>query len=159
MDKKKLRSILSICALVLGVLTFLMMFMEVGGAKGMDGGFKGSEIVFGYKEKVAGLTAELLKFNFVALLAFVLPLAGGIVGFIAGRKENKMLTWIAAALFLVGFILIILLPVYWDMAAANKMIAEKLKMLDIKVLFGGILAGVFALLGAGACVARNIIKE
>jgi len=149
MDKKMLKKILGIGAIVVGVLAFLTMFMDAG--KALGAGLEGSKIAFGDKDVA-------LKLNPIALVAYLLPLAGAVVAFLSFRKGgDKKLNWIAAILFLVGVILMILMPMYWYMFADGKMAREYYKAIDIKLAAGGILTVVFGILGAAACIVSNVV--
>ena len=74
-------------ALVLGIAAFCMMFLDAvkysATALGVTADlakFSGSQLAFGYKETVLNQDIPILSFNFMVFLAFVLPLAGGILG-------------------------------------------------------------------------------
>ena len=136
----------------MGVLAFLMMFLKAGGIDGE--GYKGSEIVFGVEE----MGVQVLGFNFVAFIAYLLPIAGGVMALLAILKENKMFNWIAAGLFVLGMIMMFLMPTYWCMAA-HENLKPMLEKLEIEILVGGVLAVIFEVLGAAACIVKNVLKD
>ena len=73
-------------------------------------------------------------------------------------KNNSLLYWIAAGLFVAGAILVCLLPTYWY-TAGHEMMKDMMKAMDIEVMIGGVLAVVFSVLGAVACVLKNVLKD
>ncbi len=157
MDKKMLKNILGYVAAGLGLIAFIMIFLKAVSRTemGIEMSVKGSEIAFGHKE--GGV--KVLSFNFLALLAYLLPLAGGVVALVAGFKKNDMLNWVAAGLFIVGAILLFLMPSIWYLFPAEKEAKKFLKAYELKLAVGAILAAIFAILGAAASIARNFIKE
>lgn len=159
MAKITLKQILCYVAAVLGILTFIMIFLKAGKADG--GSFKGSEIAFGHKESIPGMgKVTMMKFNIIAFLAYILPLVAGIVAavFTLLGKDNRIVTFVCAGLMILGAILIFCLPTYWYMFAAKDW-KDTLKELDIKPAIGGILAGIFAILGGGCLIASEFVKK
>jgi len=152
MDKKMLKKVLGYVAVAMGVLAFLMIFLKAGGLDGE--GYTGFEIAFGVEE----MGVQVLGFNFLAFLAYLLPLAGGVVALFAMLKNNSLLYWIAAGLFVAGAILVCLLPTYWY-TAGHEMMKDMMKAMDIEVMIGGVLAVIFSVLGAVACVLKNVLKD
>ena len=72
-------------ALIFGIAAFCMMFLPAitftAGNTTSDG-YTGAQLAFGHKETYLGQEVTVLNFNFVALLAFLLPLAGGVIALI-----------------------------------------------------------------------------
>ena len=150
MAKKKKsnnKSILKLVALVLGVgavllgllkcVTFIDKLLET------ETSFTGFQIMFGYVEEIkAGNTVistiEHLTFSFMALLAFVLPLAGGILTL----PKNKILNFIAIGCFIVGAVLLFLLPSF----AITEMYVAKLCTSSLAI--GAVLSAIASILGA-----------
>jgi hypothetical protein len=110
MGKKKVSNVgklLSLVALVAGVAAFIMMFLDAikitadfGIAKNVTT-YKGSEVAFGLKDKIGSMEVTILNFNLIALITFLLPLAGGVISYLF---KNKLFTLIAFLCFVIGAI-------------------------------------------------------
>ena len=80
-------------ALIFGIAAFCMMFLPAitftAGNTTSDG-YTGAQLAFGHKETYLGQEVTVLNFNFVALLAFLLPLAGGVIALITKNGFTKV---------------------------------------------------------------------
>lgn len=144
--KNNIKPILKLVALVLGVgavlfgllksITFIDKVLET------ETSFTGFQVIFGYTEEIkAGntvlSTVEHLTFSFMALLAFLLPLLGGVLT----MPKNKILNFVAMGCFVAGAILLFLLPSF---AITELYVA---KLFTSKLAVGAILAAICSILG------------
>ena len=92
-------------ALLFGIAAFCMMFLDAVSYVGKIGGstisVSGMDLAFGSKNTdIPGVTIEVLQFNIMVTLAYVLPLLGGIISLITGKSFIGKI--IATACFVVG---------------------------------------------------------
>ena len=149
MGKKKvsnLGKLLTLVALVAGIIAFVMMFLDaikittdLVVAKSVTT-YKGSEVVFGLKEKMGSLEVTILEFNMVALIAFLLPVAGGVIGFLF---KNKLFTLIAFLCFVVGAIAMFAFGPIFAIGVETEINQEA-----VSLGIGTILAGICSVIGA-----------
>lgn len=94
---------------VLGIIAALFMLLPVLSFEGIE--YTGYEVIFGVEIfdvnpfNLGSIASAKLPFSFLAFLAFLLPLAGGIIAF-----TSKKLLLLSLALFVVSFFLLIILP-------------------------------------------------
>jgi hypothetical protein len=156
MGKKKVSNVgklLSLVALVAGVAAFIMMFLDaikitvdLGIAKNVTT-YKGSEVAFGLKEKMGNVEVTILNFNLIALITFLLPLAGGVISYLF---KNKLFTLIAFLCFVVGAIALFAFGPIFAIGLENEINQEY-----VSLGAGTIIAAIFSLIGT-ACVAGKI---
>ncbi len=151
MAKKKSKGnaglILSVVVLLLGVAAFCMAFLvavKYVTSKGdVVSDFTGFQTMFGYTEKTEGLisiSTEVLKFSFLATLAFALPLIGACVSIV----NNKIAKLVGALLMIAGAVLMFLMPsfvVFASETAGEVLLATTTAKLGIGAIIGGICAG------------------
>ena len=128
MAKKKSKSsnlglILKVVVLALGVAAFCMAFLKVAthttDLLKVETSYTGFQAIFGYSEtaEVFGkeVTTEILKFSFIALLTFVLPLVGAGLSFV----NNKIVKFVGAGLMIAGGVLMFFVPSFVSICANN----------------------------------------
>lgn len=98
----------------------------------------GFEVIFGSSEKVLTKEVVYTSFSFMNLIAFILPLAGGILLLF----KNKLLNFISLACFVVGAVLLFLVPSF----VVTEFFIAKLYTSSLAV--GAILAAITSILGA-----------
>ena len=109
MAKKKINYLIpGAIALVLGIAAFCMMFLPAinfTAAGTTTEGWTGAQIAFGYKEDVP-LVGEVtvLNFNFLAFIAFLRPLVGGVLALIF--KNGLIGKIVTVACFVAGAVLL-----------------------------------------------------
>lgn len=159
MAKKKSKSsnlglILKVVVLALGVAAFCMAFLKVATHTAdlliteVETSYTGFKAMFGYSEPLEGLNKEIeiLKFSFMALLTFVLPLVGAGLSFV----NNKIVKFVGAGLMIAGGVLMFFVPSFVIFASEASV--------ELSLGIGAILGGVFSLLGglvAGYAVLTN----
>ena len=161
MAKKKSKSsnlglILKVVVLALGVAAFCMAFLKVATYAAdllvteVETSYTGFQAMFGYSKtaEVFGkeVTTEILKFSFMALLTFVLPLVGAGLSFV----NNKIVKFVGAGLMIAGGVLMFFVPSFVIFASEASV--------ELSLGIGAILGGVFSLLGglvAGYAVLTN----
>ena len=141
---------------VFAAIAFITMLSDVISVKGYS--FTGAEIMFGCSK--AGL--RLLNFNILAVLAYLCPLAGGILVVYAvskRRQDNvKIFEFIAAGLLIVGTVLLFLLPEFWHIFADGQQLKNYFKVMDAELLLGGNMGAICSLLGAVSMLASCFIE-
>lgn len=150
-------------ALVLGIAAFCMMFLDAvkysATALGVTADlakFSGSQLAFGYKETVLNQDITILSFNFMVFLAFVLPLAGGILGLLSGK--SFILKIIATACFVVGAVFLFSTAGFATIDMSDSQ-AEVVKHADAALCAGPIVGGVISVLGAVVCFFKKSIAK
>ena len=150
-------------ALVLGIAAFCMMFLDAvkysATALGVTADlakFSGSQLAFGYKETVLNQDITILSFNFMVFLAFVLPLAGGILGLLSGK--SFILKIIATACFVVGAVFMFSTTGFANIGMSDSQ-AELVKHMDVALCAGPIIGGVISVLGAVVCFFKKSIAK
>lgn len=153
-------------ALVFGIAAFCMMFLEAVKYTAdllitkTSYSYTGMQIAFGYKETMGSgaLSVEttILNFNFLALLAFLLPVIGGVLALVF---KNGLLTKIVTtACFVAGAVLIFSIVGYagMGMSDAQKALVENLTP---TLCAGPIVGGILSALGAFVCLFKGTIAK
>lgn len=167
MAKKKINYLIpGAIALVLGIAAFCMMFLPAViytadfGLAETSYSYTGMQITFGYSETIGSgalsATATILSFNFLGLLAFGLPLIGGILALIF--KNGLIGKIVTTACFVVGAVLIFSIVGYATvgMSDAQKTIVENL---NAAMGAGAIAGGIIAIVGAVVCFFKGTIAK
>lgn len=153
-------------ALIMGIAAFCMMFLEavkytadIGIASGSYS-YTGMQLAFGYT-KTSGsgalsVSTTILNFNILALLAFALPLAGGIIALIT--KNGMLSKVLSTACFVAGAVLLFTVTGYaaTGMADAQKALVEHL---TASIGTGAIVAAVLSIVGAIICFFKGAIAK
>lgn len=161
-------------ALIFGIAAFCMMFLPAitftAGNTTTDG-YTGAQLAFGYKETYMGQEVTILNFNFVALLAFFLPLAGGVITLIT--KNGFLSKIISTACFVAGAVLLFSIVAYSGMgnvklddsnilgSIVNAFLDELYKAIDeTKSLgVGAIVGGILCIVGAAVCFFKGTLAK
>lgn len=175
MAKKKVKYFIpGAIALVLGIAAFCMMFLPAvtftAGGQSSDG-WTGAQLAFGYKETYLGQEVTYLNFNFLALLAFALPLIGGVLALVF--KNGLIAKVVTTACFVVGAVLLFSMTALSGLGRVslddgnalgeivNAILDEFYKAVDsTKALGAGpIVGGILAIIGAAACFFKGTIAK
>ena len=159
-----LNQIMSIVAIVLGVVALAMIFVVAVNVPATDLGVLGSVEYDGY----SGLNVafgcsdggvEILSFSFMALLPYVMVLLGIVATAVNtfGKKSRKMLNDIAGGLFLVAGVMFFMMPNF--MVFADNVVAKVVAELEFKAVIGAIIAGVCAVVSGVAMFAKSLINK
>lgn len=138
-------------ALLLGIAAFCMMFLDAVTYVGKIGGstisITGMDLAFGSKNTdIPGVTIEVLQFNIMVTLAFVLPLLGGIISLITGKSFIGKI--IATACFVVGAVFLFSTTGFTAISFGSDTKDALLLLFNEKLAIGAIIGGVLAILGA-----------
>ncbi|MFW5838820.1 MAG: hypothetical protein ACOC1L_00375 [Bacillota bacterium] len=136
---------------VLGLIGTLFMLLPVLSFEDIE--FTGYEVVFGVEIldvnpfNLGSIASAKLPFSFLAFLAFLLPLVGGIIAL-----ASKKLLLLSLVLFVVGFFLLIILPnninIVYTVAGS-----ESTESVDWNAMFG--LVG--AIVATGLAAIANLV--
>ncbi len=157
-------------ACVLGIVAFCLMFATAVNFNGSLSGalalldlesFTGSELVFGSSLG----EIEILQFNFVALLAFLLPLVGGVLALLF--KNGLITKIVTTGCFVAGAVLLFCLTTYMSVGFLSPEGADGTFLEDLYdeisgqfALSGGaIAAGVISIVGAVLCFFKGTIAK
>ena len=136
----------------LGLLGFIMIFLPAVRAELLlSAEYGGLKAVFGSKDDHGNV---ITKFNFLGLLAFMLPLAAAVVAVVL--REHKLGNLISCCLFLLAIVFFALFGV--GFRGANDVNSN----IAVSLLVGPILGIVFSVLGlglAGTVVALDYFKK
>ena len=153
-------------ALVFGIAAFCMMFLEAVKYTAdlliteTSYSYTGMQIAFGYKETMGSgaLSVEttILNFNFLALLAFLLPVIGGVLALVF--KNGLITKIVTTACFVVGAVFLFstvgLATIGMEEFQQN-IVAELTASLGI----GPIIGAVLSILGAVVCFFKGSIAK
>ncbi|HHU21373.1 MAG TPA: hypothetical protein GXZ51_02890 [Acholeplasma sp.] len=148
----------NLIAAILGVLAIVFlaitpgMKLDTGSLAIETTGFSGFQAIFGYTETktVLGVevSAEILKANWLGIIAFVLLAVGVIAGVIGMVIGNKIANFVSAVALFVGGILLFLVPA----AQSTDDITFKL---STWLIFSGIIAILGGLFGCFGIFAKG----
>lgn len=153
-------------ALVFGIAAFCMMFLEAVKYTAdlliteTSYSYTGMQIAFGYKETMGSgaLSVEttILNFNFLALLAFLLPVIGGVLALVF--KNGLITKIVTTACFVAGAVLIFSIVGYagMGMSDAQKALVENLTP---TLCAGPIVGGILSVLGGAVCLFKGTIAK
>lgn len=153
-------------ALVFGIAAFCMMFLEAVKYTAdlliteTSYSYTGMQITFGYKETMGSgaLSVEttILNFNFLALLAFLLPVIGGVLALVF--KNGLITKIVTTACFVAGAVLIFSIVGYagMGMSDAQKALVENLTP---TLCAGPIVGGILSVLGGAVCLFKGTIAK
>ena len=154
-------------ALVFGIAAFCMMFLTAVTYSAnllvtdVSYSYTGMQLAFGYTETVGEgsileTTTTILNFNFMAFLAFLLPIVGGILALLF---QNGLITKIVTtACFVVGAVFLFSMVGFATIGMAEfqqNVVAEMTASLGIGPIIGAILA----ILGAIVCFFKGSIAK
>lgn len=109
---KQFKSFIAFLPLLLGIIATAMIFLPALKYSETDTSYTGLQVITGVSVLNLGILGEgHLPFNILALLAFALPLAAGIVG-LTGKKSF----YISTVLFVIAAVLLFLLPQYTNIS-------------------------------------------
>ena len=154
--KITLGTIITCSAIALGLAAFFMMFATAvsgtGKLIGTTPSYKGTEVIFGYKE---GDTV-LLNFNFIAFLGlFILPLASVCLACASLLTGKKVLSYVSAALFIVGAILAFLTVAIFKSGVASGTLYDAYEW---KLAAGPILSAIFGIVAGAGLATKELLK-
>ena len=174
MAKKKDTSIriVGAFALVLGIVTFCMMFVAAATYDGFGSGIlevfgletslTGSQIAFGYKSG----DMQVLNFNIVAFLGYFLPLVGGVLALLF--KNGLITKIVTTGCFVAGAVMLFTIVASLDvgfLSTESEGFNNQLQQLYdlIKENFvlgaGAIAGGVLSIVGAVVCFFKGTIAK
>ena len=149
-------------ALVLGIATFCMMFLDAVKytadlvITSASYSYTGAQLAFGYSESVGSVSTEILSFNIFALLAYLLPLIGGVLALLL---KNGLLTKVlTTACFVVGAVLLFSIVGYakMGMSEAQQTLVENM---NNAMGVGAIIAAILSIIGAVVCFFKGTIAK
>lgn len=149
-------------ALVFGIAAFCMMFLE--GVKysadlwlfETSSSFTGAQLAFGYSESEGALSVTVLSFNFMAFLAFLLPVIGGLI---AVLFKNGLITKIVStACFVVGAVFLFSMVGFAPIGMSEEM-AAGLENVDATLGVGCIVGAVLSIIGGAICLFKGSIAN
>ena len=109
---KQFKSFIAFLPLLLGIIATAMIFLPALKYSETDTSYTGLQVITGVSVLNLGILGEgHLPFNILALFAFALPLAAGIVG-LTGKKSF----YISTDLFVIAAVLLFLLPQYTNIS-------------------------------------------
>ncbi len=147
-------NMVSFLALFIGFVVTAMLLLPVLSVADSDTSFLGYEVVFGTEfANVSTFASGEIVFSFLALVAFLSPLAAGIV---AAFTKQSML--ISSILFALGAVLLFMLPIY---TTATMTVFDTVTEIDIDwtYSFGLVIAAVLATLGSVISLSMVVYKK
>lgn len=137
-------------ALGLGIVAFCMMFLDAVSYPALitSVDFTGAQLVFGDKDLS-------LTFNIMLFLAFVLPIAGGILCLLGG--DSFIFKIASTACFVVAAVFLFMATVYAPISFGDG--ADLMKEAKVELCAGPIIAGILSILGAVVCFFKKTIAK
>ena len=168
MAKKKLKYFIpGAIALVLGIAACCMMFLKAvqftaeGSIVSVDlHSYTGMQLAFGYTEThgegIISVSTKILSFNVFAMLAFMLPLIGGVLALIF--KNGLIGKIITTACFVVAAVLLFSIVGYakMGMSAAEQ---DAVELFKGSLGAGPIVAAILSIFGAAVCFFKGTIAK
>ena len=153
-------------ALIFGIAAFCMMFLTAV-SYSRDGvlvdtsySYTGAQLAFGYTESIGEgafeVSTTILNFNFMAFIAFLLPLVGGIL---AVLFQNGLVTKIVTcACFVVGAVFLFSMVGFATigMEEFQQAVVEEL---SASLGVGPIVGAILAILGGVVCLFKGSIAK
>ena len=153
-------------ALVFGIAAFCMMFLEAVKYTAdlliteTSYSYTGMQIAFGYKETMGSgaLSVEttILNFNFLALLAFLLPVIGGVLALVF--KNGLITKIVSTACFVVGAVFLFSMVGFAPIGMSEEM-AAGLENVDATLGVGCIVGAVLSIIGGAICLFKGSIAK
>lgn len=153
-------------ALIFGIAAFCMMFLTAvsysngGTIVDVSYSYTGAQLAFGYTESIGEgaleVSTTILNFNFMAFIAFLLPLVGGILALLF---QNGLVTKIVTcACFAVGAAFL------FSMVGFATIGMEELQQTAIEGMtaslgVGPIIGAILAILGGVVCLFKGSIAK
>ena len=137
-------------ALGLGIIAFFMMFLDAVSYPAVVTSveYTGAQLVFGDKDLA-------LTFNIMLFLAFVLPIAGGVLTLLGG--DSFLFKILSTACFVVAAVFLFMTTVYAPISFGDA--SEIVKEANAKLCAGPIIAGILSILGAIVCFFKKTIAK
>lgn len=144
-SKRKLSSIIRFVLFGLGIATIVILFLPALGYADSDNTFTGMQVIFGYDMgSILGLAGGKINFNFLGLIALLLPIIASVVVLLNGNKKTMLL--LCAILFLGGTILFFLLPTYTQITTSI-LGKDSVSVPDWSLCYGSIISGSLSAVG------------
>ncbi len=150
-----LGALLRVVAAVLGVVAFIMMFLDQVEIFLGDNslGKVATDALFGNQDNLIVKNGSVISF-----IGYILIIAGGVVGVLSfflfkDKKLDLLLEVIAGTAMIAGAVMVFVMP------AVIKNANETLGNYTFKLLFAPILAGIFGIVGGAADIVALVLKK
>ena len=158
-----LNQIMSVVAIVLGVVALAMMFVTTVNVPATDlgvlgtveyEGYTGLNVAFGYSEN----DVAILSFSFMALLPYVMVLAGIVLTALNtfGKKGSKLFDFVSIGAFIAAGVLFFLMPSF--MVFADNLAGAILEAIEWELAIGAIVSAICSVV-AGVAVLVKALKK
>ena len=163
MAKKKSKAnvgqILTLVAILLGIVAVVMMFVSAIGVKDSDVTYTGLQVAFGFKEAtILGGEVIVFNFSFMNLLTYVLATVGvvfAILGIIG--KGSKFASLISAIAFVASGVFFFMTISF---SIPNEDVSAIINLKDAYVLgVGSIIGGIVSIISGICCLANVVIEN
>lgn len=138
-------------ACIMGIAAVCMMFLDA--IDSALGAFTGVQTAFGYSESLGPIKTEILSPNVLAMLAYLLPVAGIVVALVG--IKSKLLSLISCAIFAVAGVFAFLMTTTFPATV----IGSDWVQISASLMVGAILCGVFSLIAAACELLRLVFKK
>lgn len=152
---KKAPKWLVVVPILLAVVAVAMMFLTVvkytGKVLSTEITYTGWQVIFGHAEKAGTVSAQVLGFSFLGLLAILLP----VVGACLQVSKNKIVKLIGAVCALAGTIMLFLMP---NMVVFAENMGTAYSLYQSALGVGAIIAGVVTALETIVIAYEVVVK-
>ena len=166
MAKKKsnVGKLLSLIAAVLGIVAFVMMFVDtikvpdtdLGALGTVEGeGYSGLKVAFGYKED----SVAIFKFSIMGLLPYLLTLTAVVLTLVNAfsKKQNKMFDLVSAGALIVAGVLFFVMPNF--VVCADTIVGKIAAEIDYKLAVGAIVSAISAIISGALLLVKSLLKK
>lgn len=151
---KTVKLVLSVIAAAFGIVATCMLFADAISFLKKDWTYTGAQVAFGYAQGSGAFTMTFLNFNFVATLAYFLPLVGGALAlFIKGRMGAAF----SFLCFIVAAVLLFLMPEVGKLCLGDQFTGLS-DAITFELGIGAILAGAFSVVGAIVALVKGLMR-
>lgn len=166
MAKKKsnVGKLLSLIAAVLGIVAFVMMFVDtikvpdtdLGALGTVEGeGYSGLKVAFGYKED----SVAIFKFSIMGLLPYLLTLTAVVLTLVNtfAKKNNKIFDFVSLVAFVVAGVMFFFMPNF--VVCADTIIGKIAAEIDYKLAVGAIVSAISAIISGAVLLVKSLLKK
>lgn len=153
-SKSKNHLIFTAVACLFGLAAVLMMFAPAVVIADTDSSFTGVQTAFGYSKTLLGQEIPILEVNILALVAYMLPIAGIIVLAISGR--SSMLSFIGAAVFIASGVCALLMVETFPKTLIGSDYVDTTGVWELGI--GAILSGAFSCSAGLVSIGKVVVK-
>ncbi len=157
MKKKTLKTVnllLGMLTAAFGIVAACMLFSDAISFLKKDWTFTGAQVAFGHSEGSGILSLTYFDFNIVATLAYLLPLAGGVLAVLFKGRLGTILSFLC---FVVATVLLFLMSEIGKLGISDQFSGFS-DAITFELGIGAILGGAFSAAGAVTTAIKGLLR-